>query len=244
MTPTFKKTAVVILVLATLGVAAVLVRRGHGARSPVAAPASSPAPAPVPTAATLEQSAVKLAGLTQVSRIRDDIVAQREKMIETAVDQVLAGKPATAADKAALDACRAQIETAVDREFSKAKIEGMFAKIYAQTFTQEEVNGLIAFYGTPTGQALASKQLKINDQAGLAFQRGFGDLNMKLQMAMISAYKKIQAAHAPKVEPAAAAKSKAPLPYYPNNVVRSNLPAMPAQKPAAAASPAPAAKPN
>ena len=163
---------------------------------------------PAVAAPPSEQSVAKLAGLTQVSRIRDDIVTQREKMIQTAVDQALAGKPETAADKATMDACRAQIESAVDQEFSKAKIEAMFAKIYAQAFTQEDVNGLIAFYETPAGRVLASKQLEINDQAGLAFQRGFGDLNMKLQVAMISAYKKIQAAHAPKPVPAAAPAAK------------------------------------
>jgi uncharacterized protein len=168
----------------------------------LAAVAAIPARATPPS----RQSVEKLADLTQVSRIRDDIVTQRGTMIENAVKQVLAGKPETVADRVELEACKIKIGSIVDETMSKAKIQGMFADIYAKNFTQEEVDGLIAFYSSPIGKVLAGKQLAINDQAGAAFQQAFGAAGMKLQVAMYTTFNKIKTAHtpAPAVVPAPA----------------------------------------
>ncbi len=38
-----------------------------------------------------------------------------------------------------------------------------FARVYATTFTQEELQQIVDFYSTPTGQKLASSALQIND---------------------------------------------------------------------------------
>jgi len=37
------------------------------------------------------------------------------------------------------------------------KLEPMYIRIYQKTFSQEEVDGMIAFYKTPGGQAVVSK---------------------------------------------------------------------------------------
>ena len=37
------------------------------------------------------------------------------------------------------------------------KLEPMYVRVYQKSFTQGEVDGLIAFYKTPTGQALLTK---------------------------------------------------------------------------------------
>jgi hypothetical protein len=37
------------------------------------------------------------------------------------------------------------------------KLEPMYVRIYQKTFSQQEVDGMIAFYNTPAGQAVVTK---------------------------------------------------------------------------------------
>ena len=47
------------------------------------------------------------------------------------------------------------------KEMLKMDWEGMFADIYAEVFTVEELQGLIDFYKTPVGQKFIDKQLDL-----------------------------------------------------------------------------------
>ena len=38
-----------------------------------------------------------------------------------------------------------------------SKLESMYIRVYQKSFTAQEIDGLIAFYKTPTGQALLTK---------------------------------------------------------------------------------------
>lgn len=43
-------------------------------------------------------------------------------------------------------------------KFSWQKMKGMFVDIYAEVFTKEELDGVIAFYESPAGQKFVAKQ--------------------------------------------------------------------------------------
>ncbi len=47
--------------------------------------------------------------------------------------------------------------TAMKEVLDWNKLEPMYVRVYQKSFTQEEVDGLIAFYRTPAGQALINK---------------------------------------------------------------------------------------
>ena len=56
-----------------------------------------------------------------------------------------------------LDAVQPRVNALMLEQMSWARLKPGFARIYAEAFSQEEVDGLIAFYQGPIGSALISK---------------------------------------------------------------------------------------
>ena len=59
------------------------------------------------------------------------------------------------------EALRKSMETSFNSilgKFSWKKMKGMFIDIYAEVFTKEELDGIIAFYESPAGQKFVVKQ--------------------------------------------------------------------------------------
>lgn len=161
------------------------------------------------------QSVEKLATLAKVEKIHDAMLAQLQQSVDAYVKQALRGQALTPADQAVLDAFHPQMLSMVDEQLSGPKIKAMFEEVYSELFTQEEVDGLISFYGTPVGQVFADKQPLISGKVGALIGQRAGQMGMRLQMAMYSAAQKIAKAHAPPppvVKPAPAAAAKPPAP--------------------------------
>jgi hypothetical protein len=59
--------------------------------------------------------------------------------------------------QAVFDKCRADVVTVLKEQFTWDKLEPMYQRIYQKSFSQDEVNGMIAFYKTPAGQSVVSK---------------------------------------------------------------------------------------
>jgi uncharacterized protein len=50
----------------------------------------------------------------------------------------------------------------IEAEMSWDRLKEDYIKVYAETFTVEEMNGIIAFYHSPAGKAFAAKQPELN----------------------------------------------------------------------------------
>ncbi|WP_018970445.1 DUF2059 domain-containing protein [Rubritalea marina] len=83
-------------------------------------------------------------------------------------------------------------------EMLKVDWEGMFAEIYGEVFSVEEVQGLIDFYQSPVGKKFTAKQAELT-QATMG----------RMQMEMAKMMPKIQAATQKAVMDATAPASKA-----------------------------------
>jgi len=55
------------------------------------------------------------------------------------------------------DAVQPRVNALLLEQLSWARLKPAFARIYGETFSQEEVDGLIAFYQGPVGTALIAK---------------------------------------------------------------------------------------
>ena len=66
-------------------------------------------------------------------------------------------------------------------KFGWAKLKPSFAAIYADTFTQEEVDGLIAFYDGPIGQSLIAKTPELTLRSLQMMQQRMGPVLQRVE---------------------------------------------------------------
>jgi hypothetical protein len=86
---------------------------------------------------------------------------ERTKKLMTSIHaweaQMLPQNTETPAQKNEQAAFEAKLTAVVMGELSWQKLEPDFAKLYAANYTAEQLDGLIAFYGSPLGQAVLAK---------------------------------------------------------------------------------------
>lgn len=72
----------------------------------------------------------------------------------------------------------------ISSEMSWEKLKPRYIELYATTFTAEELEGLIAFYNTPIGQAFVKKQPELMQKSMLVNQAVMQSLQPKLRQLM------------------------------------------------------------
>jgi hypothetical protein len=77
----------------------------------------------------------------------------------------LIGPSATPESKAQLADLEKKFSQLIDEQVGWKVMEPALTDIYAQTFSEEDLNGIIAFYKSPAGSALIEKMPKVNAAA-------------------------------------------------------------------------------
>jgi hypothetical protein len=170
-----------------------------------AVPAATPTPPPAPSKESIDH----LVQLERVTRIHDTVLTQIDKGTADRLRQALRGQPPTPADQAVFADLHTEVVTAVEGVLSTDKLEAVYEKIYSEVYSQQEVDGLIAFYSSPTGQMFAEKQPEISQRTNKLMQQTMLPMIMKIQTATETAQRKIMAAHLP-AKPAAPALPMTP----------------------------------
>lgn len=152
-----------------------------------------------PTEASVRQLLVA----AEVRQIVDGIPSQMEGMMRAAMRQVTKGEPLSAEQQAIVDRITTKVVSAMAEELTWDKLEPLYLEIYTKSFTQEEVDGLIALYKTPAGQALTKKMPVVMQNTNAAMQARVGPMMQRLQAAVREAASEIQAAK-PAAQPAPA----------------------------------------
>lgn len=115
---------------------------------------SIPTFAAPPSDASVEQ----LLKLTKADKLTDTVFKQMDGMMKAAMRQATKGQPLNAEQQAIVNQQQTDMIAIMKDELSWSKIKGMYVQVYRDTFSQEEINGLITFYKSPTGQAFVDKQ--------------------------------------------------------------------------------------
>jgi hypothetical protein len=66
-------------------------------------------------------------------------------------------------------------------EFSWDKVKNQYVQAYREMFTQEEIDGLIAFYQTPAGQSLVNKQPELAKRTMTILQQRMAPVMQRIQ---------------------------------------------------------------
>jgi hypothetical protein len=80
-----------------------------------------------------------------------------EQMTRQAQAAATAGKALSAEQQRVMDAVAARLFQVIREELSWSNMRPVYLQIYRESFTQEEVDGVLAFYTSPAGIAFVEK---------------------------------------------------------------------------------------
>jgi hypothetical protein len=115
------------------------------------------------------QELFRLIKLDKLSaQMMDQVMAQ----INSGLMQQLTGIQLSAADQKKLDDFSRQVKLIVSSAVAWEKLEPDYTKLYADTYTEQQLDDLLAFYKSPTGQAVVEKTpILLKASSALAQQR-------------------------------------------------------------------------
>ncbi|MFN2622047.1 MAG: DUF2059 domain-containing protein [Chthoniobacterales bacterium] len=159
-------------VLLILTICSSLVR---GAGSP--SPSPSPSAPPSPTEASVKQ----LLEVAQAHKLVDSVMKQMDILMLQAIAQATKGQPVPEKVQNDIDQRRREMNSLMKELLDWKKLEPIYVRIYQKSFTQAEVDGMIAFYKTPAGQAMIGKMPAVMQNSIDEMQQLMGPVMEKIQ---------------------------------------------------------------
>jgi hypothetical protein len=150
-------------------------------------------------AAPTPQSIKQLLILTQAEKILDAIKPQMTAMIKSSMDQALKNQKPSAEARKVLDDYVDESMAIMNTELTMERLKPLYVQTYASYFTQEEIDGMIAFYQSPTGKSMITKTPQLMQ-----------GLMTGMQPLMVPMTEKIQAAAQKMVNALLVLKNQAP----------------------------------
>ena len=147
----------------------------------------------VSAAQPTDASVRELLELSGSARQVDAMKAQFSAMENGAIQQALKGHEITPGIQKVLEDSAAQSSTIINGTFAWAKVEPLFVKAYQSTLTQDEVNGIVAFYKTPAGKAMVQKLPTLMQQAIMQLRPEMGAMMGQLKQVQQQTTLKLQA---------------------------------------------------
>lgn len=104
-----------------------------------------------------EESIRQLMEITQSRKMVEQMYKQMDHMMQNTIKQSLQSKNVSAEAQAFTEKMQGRLWQLMKEEASWEKLEPIYIKIYAENFTQEEIDGMLAFYKSPVGQSMIRK---------------------------------------------------------------------------------------
>lgn len=150
-----------------------------------------------------EASIDKLLTATKVESIIDTMRGQFGTQIKETTHRSFNTDERTPREMAIINQFSDKATALLLEEFNWKTLKPLYVKVYAETFTQQEIDGLVAFYKTPAGQAYVAKMPAVMQKSSQLVMSRIGPLTQKVQDMAREAADKLAALpkeEAPKAE--------------------------------------------
>lgn len=134
-----------------------------------------------------DASVDKLLTLTKAESLMDSIYGNVEQNMRQGMKQATAGKKLTEEQTRFLDNAQKKFADGMRQELTWAGLKPMYIKIYKETFDQEEIDGLTAFYSTKVGQNYINKMPVAMQKTMTAVQQKMAPIMTKMGDTMKAA---------------------------------------------------------
>jgi uncharacterized protein len=127
-----------------------------------------------------EQSVRELLSLMQTHNILESVIAQTNNEAVNAISTASEGKALTEEQKRVLTESRSRAMELVRQHLNWETLEPMVIGAYRDTFTQQEIDGMLKFYRSPSGQAVVAKMPQVMQRMMVQMQGQIQTLAPKL----------------------------------------------------------------
>lgn len=131
-----------------------------------------------PTPATIADAAAVMNKM-QIDAMLERTVAQQKKMFSTQIESI--GRNFPNADKADLEVFQKKLLAEFESVLDVGRMKSDITRIYSETFSKEELNQISAFYDTPLGQLLLTKQPEMQQKVQASILPRMAELGPKIQ---------------------------------------------------------------
>jgi len=136
-----------------------------------------------------DESLNKMMAVMHLEKMLDQMVTQINNGMKTGMDQgiqqSLHGQELNSGQKAAVEKFKDQLAAMMREELSMNKLKDVYLQAYRETFTQQEVDSITAFYSTPAGQAVVEKIPVAMQKAATLTQSRMGPMIQKMQSMQV-----------------------------------------------------------
>lgn len=113
----------------------------------------------------------RLLEVTRARQMVDAMLPQIEASQQQMVAQLAGGRELDAAQQQRLDRIMASSAASMRKALSWDNLEPLYRDVYRQTFTGEDVDAIVAFYESATGQRMLDKMPELMQNTMAAVQR-------------------------------------------------------------------------
>ncbi|MDB5816261.1 MAG: hypothetical protein JWN23_3378 [Rhodocyclales bacterium] len=140
------------------------------------------------------ESVDKLLSMMHTEKLLDSVLQNLDGVMKKSIDQSLQGQNVTEQGLKIADTYMQKVMIIMKDELSWAKMKPLYIQIYAESFSQEEIDGLIAFYASPAGQAYIDKLPLVTQKTMVLTQARMVPMMQRMQEAMQQAVAEAKAA--------------------------------------------------
>lgn len=125
----------------------------------------------------------RLLVLTKSDAMMDQMLNQMTTNIKASAQQQTASLHLTPEQQVYLDKFNARVAEILKGALNMDKMKPVIVKVYVETYTDEELDGIIAFYSSPAGQAFVTKGPQLMQRSIQLMQQQMGDMQPQLEQA-------------------------------------------------------------
>lgn len=135
--------------------------------------------------ASKRRKIVEMFTLLQIDKSIDQISAQQAATAKQLMKTMVPADSITPDMQKDLDAFLAKIVGITHEAVNWSRLEPQFVDLYASTYSEEEVDGILAFYRSPTGQTMIAKQPELLTKSQAISQAQLVAIQPKLREAIM-----------------------------------------------------------
>ena len=130
-----------------------------------------------------QASVERLLEVSGSQQMMDQMSAQAAPMLQQALGHDLAPEGMNVTQRRTLELYAQKFEKLLQEEMSWARMKPEMIRLYQESFDQAEVDGMIAFYGSPVGRSVMSKMPLVAQKSMEMSQRQMRSLLPRLGTA-------------------------------------------------------------